>query len=122
MITHTILYVTDQDKSTAFYCELLKINPRLHVPGMTEFELSSQHILGLMPEKGIERLLPELKVSPAGIRAELYIRLHNAKDFFLRGIELGATLVSPMELRNWGDTAGYIMDTDSNIIAFAELV
>lgn len=55
--SHTILYVDDQDKSTAFYTCVLAKQPRLNVPGMTEFDLTGDAVLGLMPKASILRLL-----------------------------------------------------------------
>jgi catechol 2,3-dioxygenase-like lactoylglutathione lyase family enzyme len=56
-MNHFILYVQDQERSTAFYAEVLGMPPELNVPGMTEFRLSTETILGLMPSAGIERIL-----------------------------------------------------------------
>lgn len=39
-----ILFVADQTRSTEFYRKLLDKEPVLEVPGMTEFELSPQHL------------------------------------------------------------------------------
>jgi hypothetical protein len=47
--THLILYVANQSISTEFYSRLLNQKPILNVPGMTEFNLSENTILGLMP-------------------------------------------------------------------------
>ncbi|MEZ4653650.1 MAG: hypothetical protein R3E12_08670 [Candidatus Eisenbacteria bacterium] len=49
--SHLILFVRDQDRSTDFYRHVLDREPRLHVPGMTEFPLPGGAILGLMPER-----------------------------------------------------------------------
>src|SRR3989344_5731939 len=74
MVTEFILYVADQEKSKLFYEKLLAISPSLHVPGMTEFDLSPNCKLGLMPENGIAKILnnktPHLK------RLGRYSRLH----------------------------------------------
>ena len=119
-----IIYVADQKKSKEFYESLLGIKPSLDVPGMTEFDLGESVKLGLMPEKGIARLLSPRMPHPAsgsGIpRCELYIKVENAKKYFQRGLELGATMVSPLMPRDWGDTAGYLADFDGHVIAFAE--
>ena len=124
MIVHTILYVSDQKKSTDFYSSVFKLTPTLNVPGMTEFQLSDKHVLGLMPEKGIKRLLGEKLPDPelaSGIpRAELYIRIESPESFLLRALELGATNLSPMLERDWGDRAGYVMDVDGHVLAFSE--
>ena len=46
--SHFILYVEDQSRSTAFYSRVLAMQPRLHVPGMTEFRLPGGGVLVLM--------------------------------------------------------------------------
>ena len=62
---HFILYVTDQARSTAFYAQVLALSPTLNMPGMTEFTLADQCILGLMPEASIKRLLGNKLPDPA---------------------------------------------------------
>ncbi len=119
-----ILYVADQEESKHFYEELLSLKPSLHVPGMTEFQLSETTKLGLMPENGIAKILENATPHPNtgnGIpRCELYLKVKNAKEYMERGIQLGAKLISPMQQRDWGDNAGYIADADGHVIAFAE--
>jgi len=125
MIVHTILYVADQNRSMEYYKYLLGMEPTLNVPGMTEFKLNKDHILGLMPESGIKRLLGEKIPDPAkgnGIpRAELYLRVSRPEPYFDRAIKLNSPELSPMQERDWGDRACYIMDPDGHIIAFATL-
>ncbi len=62
--THFILYVDDQARSTTFYSQVLDCQPTLNVPGMTEFTLSENTILGLMPIAGIKRLLGDRLPDP----------------------------------------------------------
>ncbi len=123
MICNFILYVRDQDASTEFYRRVLGLEPHLHVPGMTEFQLSSACVLGLMPEKGIKRLLGATIEDPErtnGIaRAEVYLTVEYPEVFLERAIAAGGRLLSPLEPRNWGDKAGYIADSDGHVIAFA---
>ncbi len=124
MIVHTILYVADQDKSRDFYRFVLDIDPTLDVPGMTEFKLSEKHILGLMPEKGIKRLLgeklPDLSKAAGIPRVELYVRVSDPESMFQRAKEIGALELSPMIARDWGDLAGYVLDPDGHVIACAK--
>lgn len=44
-----ILYVSDQRRSAGFYEQVLALQPRLDVPGMTDFILSDGAVLSLMP-------------------------------------------------------------------------
>lgn len=125
IVIEFILYVADQERSTKFYSELLLMEPSLNVPGMTEFRLSSSCKLGLMPEQGIEKILsPKMKRPELGNgipRCELYLKLDNAEEFHNRGIELGAEEISEFQVRDWGDSVGYLADVDGHVIAFAKL-
>lgn len=88
--THLILYVKDQAKSTAFYAHVLDCQPTLDVPGMTEFNLGENCILGLMPVAGIRRLLGESLPDPeqaAGIpRAEVYLLVDDPVAYHQRAL------------------------------------
>lgn len=120
---HFILYVADQERSTAFYVALLGVEPRLHVPGMTEFTLPGGAILGLMPEAGIERLLGPALPSPSlarGVpRAELYLVVQDPDEYQARAVAAGARELSPSQLRSWGHVAAYSLDPDGHVLAFA---
>ena len=121
---HLILYVADQDQSAAFYETVLAQKPRLHVPGMTEFELPGGAVLGLMPNAGIKRLLGEALPDPEaaqGIpRAELYLLVDEPEAWLQRAVGAGARLLSEVQARNWGDSAGYCLDADGHVLAFAK--
>lgn len=126
MITaHTILFVEDQARSTDFYSRALSIEPRLNVPGMTEFEISIGAILGLMPRDSAARLFADtieiVDGSAFGKSAELYLLVDDAADYLRRAIENGASEVSPMSPRSWGHLAGYCLDPDGHVIAFAQI-
>ena len=118
-----ILYVRDQAKSREFYAIALGKAPQLDVPGMTEFELGPGCVLGLMPEKGIKRLLPDMPdpEKASGIpRAEAYLRVPDPAVYHARALAAGARELSPMGPRDWGDKAAYSLDPDGHVIAFAE--
>lgn len=123
MKAHFILYVRDQEQSTKFYSVVLAQEPTLHVPGMTEFALNAECILGLMPERGIKRLLGEALPDPGAgngaPRAEIYLRVENPGSFHRRAVELGAKELSELKPRDWGDLAAYSLDPDGHVIAFA---
>lgn len=128
MINYTefIIYVSNQNKSRDFYKKVLLLEPVLDVNGMTEFQLSENTKLGIMPEAGIAKILGDKTQHPAtgnGIpRCELYLYVDNPAEYYQRAINEGAKEVSPIEARGWGDTVGYLSDLDGHIIAFAEKI
>ena len=119
----TILYVADQNRSCEFYKKVLDIEPVLNVPGMTEFQITENCKLGLMPEKGIAKILKDAVPHPEsgnGIpRCELYLEVDNPEEYFNRSVNYGAKKVSEIIPRDWGDAAGYVADPDGHIVAFA---
>lgn len=123
MQIHIILYVADQARSAAFYRAWLDAEPRLDVPGMTEFHLGDGCVLGLMPAAGIKRLLGAALPDPAaadGIpRAELYLRVDDPAAMHARALQAGALELSPLAARDWGDLAAYALDPDGHVIASA---
>ena len=120
-----ILYVKNQDRSKVFYEKLLQIKPVLDVPGMTEFKLSANLKLGLMPEDSMAKIisskLPHPKTGNGIPRCEIYLKVQDAGIYIERGIEAGCKLISPLQDRDWGDKVGYIADLDGHIIAVAEV-
>lgn len=124
MKAHFILYVRDQVLSAAFYERVLGRTPRLNVPGMTEFELSTGAVLGLMPEAGIERLLgpalPDVRRGDRPPRAELYLVVDSAAAGHARALTAGAVELDAVRPRDWGHLAGYSLDPDGHVLAFAQ--
>lgn len=123
-LIETILYVKDQQASTDFYTKLFRQNPDLNVAGITEFKLSGNCKLGLMPNKGIAQILSDKTPHPDqgdGIpRCELYFYVGNIELEFENATKTGAKLISRIEDRDWGDRVCYFADIDGHIIAFAE--
>ncbi|MFT3892167.1 MAG: VOC family protein [Anaerolineales bacterium] len=124
MKAHFILYVSDQTKSCAFYRNVLGQEPALDVDGMTEFTLNDGAVLGLMPEKGIKRLLGEAISDPSmeqgAPRAELYLLVDEPQSYYERALATGARELSPLVLRDWGDQVAYCEDMDGHVLAFAK--
>ena len=118
-----ILYVADQERSKQFYETILSKKPLLHVPGMTEFQISDDFLLGLMPENGIAKILGNKTQHPEkgnGIpRCELYLIVEAPQAALQMALDAGAKKISDTELRSWGDTVAYCSDPDGHIIAFA---
>ena len=123
MKAHLIFYVADQKAAAAFYTRVLAVKPRLNVPGMTEFDLGQDVVLGLMPEAGIKRLLGDKLPDPgkaAGVpRAELYLLTEDPGAFHRRALENGARELSALAPRDWDHEAAYSLDPDGHVLAFA---
>jgi lactoylglutathione lyase len=118
-----ILYVESQERSKNFYREVLQTEPRLDVPGMTEFMLTDHAVLGLMPENGIAKILAEHTPHPStgnGIpRNEIYLYVDEPANYFERAIKAGGKAISDFQERNWGDSVAYCADPDGHILAFS---
>jgi len=122
---HIILYVSNQEKSTAFYSDLLNLAPSLYVEGMTEYTLNKFTKLGLMPEKSIAKLLPNIpnpKLANGIPKCELYIFVENVSEIFAKALKLGAKELNLPNQRDWGDFVGYASDFDRNILAFSKTI
>lgn len=120
---HFIFYVADQERSAAFYRGVLGSEPRVHVPGMTEFALPGGGVLGLMPEANIRKLLrgvwPVAGRMQGAPRAELYLVVEDPRACHARALAHGARELSPLAARNWGHDAAYALDLDGYVLAFA---
>jgi len=124
MKSYFILYVEDQNASMEFYSKILDMEPTLNIPGMTEFYLTKNSTLGLMPQIGIENLLDN-KISAVpnnveNVKAELYLIVDCIKPYLNRAKLLSAPILSEAEIRGWGDNAAYFLDPDQHVIAIAE--
>ncbi|MFY9307761.1 MAG: VOC family protein [Bacteroidia bacterium] len=123
LLSETILYVADQEKSSQFYRKIFRQVPVLDVPGMTEFEISEGFKIGLMPNKGIAKILANKTPHPdSGIgipRCELYFYVENIQEEFDNALKSGAKLIDSIADRDWGDKVCYFSDPDGHIIAFA---
>jgi hypothetical protein len=80
-LVETILYVHNQEVSSKFYQQILDRKPDLDVPGMTEFIISPNCKIGLMPNKGIANILKDKTPHPESVtgipRCELYLYVDN---------------------------------------------
>ncbi len=126
MTAHFILFVEDQVRSTEFYTLVLAAEPRLNVPGMTEFDLGSDAVLGLMPIAGAGRLIGAQHFAGADKgftpRAELYLIVDSPADHHKRALAAGAREISELSDRDWGHRAAYCFDPDGHVLAFAEVI
>ena len=90
---------------------------------MVEFILSDNCKLGLMPNKGIAKILADKTPHPdkgIGIpRCELYLYVADIQLEYDNALRNGAKLISPISDRDWGEKVCYFSDIDGHIIAFA---
>ncbi|MBK8465946.1 MAG: glyoxalase [Chloracidobacterium sp.] len=122
MKPHFILYVHDQKAATDFYSAVLEAEPRLHVLGMTEFELNDGAVLGLMPAVSASRLVGR-NIDVSGLAenpcAEIYLIVDDPSAFHSRALQNGGTEISPLKERDWGHDAAYSTDLSGHVLAFA---
>ena len=122
MKPHFILYVHDQKVATDFYAAVLGIEPRLNVPGMTEFELNDGAVLGLMPATSAARLLRR-DIDVSGLAenqcAEIYLIVDDPSAFHLRALQNGGAEISSLKMRDWGHEVAYSADLSGHVLAFA---
>lgn len=122
--SHFILYVEDQEKSTGLYTRLFDREPDLFVPGMTEFHIGENIVIGLMPKKGITRIT-EGKFTPSRnghnkINCELYFLTSDITPYKERALKENLTIISDVRIQDWGHKTFYFTDYDNNVIVFAE--
>jgi predicted enzyme related to lactoylglutathione lyase len=122
----TILFVSDQTKSKQFYQTILALDTTINVPGMTEFTISKDYSLGLMPGESILKILENTIPDPhnaTGIpRCELYLFVDNPTKRLQLVEKNGGKIVSEVALRPWGDEVGYGLDPDGHLIALAKSI
>ncbi len=121
-----ILYVADRARSRDFYKSILGYDPVVDVPGMTEFQLNEFCKLGLMPEKGIAKILKNKTQPPAsgnGIpRCELYLMVDDPAQSMKFALKNGAIGVSNAKVHVWRHKVAYVQDPDGHIVAFAKVL
>ena len=122
-MNETFLISKKSSSHSAIYQKVLGEKPTLDVPGMTMFNLPCNVQLGLMPENGIAPILGNSVPHPStgsGIpRSELYLLVESPEGFMQRLVEAGGKVLSTLQERPWGDTAGYGADLDGHVLAFA---
>lgn len=124
MHSMTLLYVADQSQSREFYSTLFDVTPELDVESITEFIINDTMKMGILDEKWIATLIGDALPSPtsgSGIpRVELYIFVDDPEVMYTKAISLGATAISEVSRRNWGQIVGYVADFDGHVLAFAK--
>lgn len=79
--------------------------------------------LGLFERTGYAQLVGAEPVEPENGRVApgyLYVRVEDAAETGRRLEEAGATPLSPLARRSWGETAAWFADPDGNVVAVAD--
>lgn len=120
---HFILDTDDLGKSRMFYSLLFDTEPIVDENNIVEFEIVPGVILGLQTAGLKDKLFDadiysKYRNSKSG-SSELYIECINAEEMHKKALSLGCLELSPFSKRNWGAEAGYSINHDGHILAFA---
>lgn len=121
----TILAVRDLARSRALYCAILDgWRVVVEVPPYVELESPSGMRLGLYVRAGFGQnvgtvpvLIGESELAPS----EIYLSVDDPRAYVARALAHGATLLSDVAPRAWGDEAGYVRDPDGHVVALARI-
>jgi predicted enzyme related to lactoylglutathione lyase len=120
-----ILAVSDLARSVEFYRYVFGWQRTVDTQFYVEFELKNGLGLGLYQREGFARNVGQMPVSLAQTElasTEIYFRTHEPHAFIARLEQIGARILSPISLRDWGDEAAYFSDSDGNVIVIARAI
>jgi len=119
----TILAVRDLARSVALYREVLEgWKVTVTSPPYVELEAEGGMRLGLYLRAGFGRNVGKVPVLVGGgelVPAELYLACDDPRAALARALAHGATLLSDVAVRDWGDEVGYVRDPDGHVLAFS---
>ncbi len=120
----TILAVDDLEKSKEFWSTIFEWEITVDVPVYKEFVQSNGQRLGIYKRENFALnvgrkpyKIPESELAPV----ELYFHSYNPEKIMKRAEKIGAEILSPISLREWGDEVGYFCGPDGIVIAIARL-
>ena len=119
-----IFAVADLGRSLAFYDTAFDWprNPRIDYSNYVELFPSDGGTLGLFEREGFAGTVgaEPLRVENGGVPpAYVYVRVDDVDDAIGRITTAGGRPLSPLRLREWGETAAWFADPDGNVIAVA---
>lgn len=118
----TILSVADLERSAAFYDAAFGWPRRVDVPVYVEYGLPDGARVGLYQRDALASIVgrpPEVVPSEALVAAELYLHVADPAAAAARLLEAGATPLSPLGPRGWGDEAAYLRSPEGHILVVA---
>ena len=120
---HVVLAVSDVERSKAFYGQAFGWQPHLEWPeSYAELDLPGDDWLGLYRRDGFARSAGAAPAQPRPgeqTGTELYVRVNDLDEAIRRLRRAGATRLSALGPREWGDEAAYFADPDGNVVAVA---
>jgi predicted enzyme related to lactoylglutathione lyase len=117
-----ILAVSDLARSVEFYSRAFDWRETVNTPAYVEFELRPGLGVGLYQREGFARNVGQM---PSSVpleeltSTEIYFRTQDPHKLIAQLEQVGARVLSPMALRDWGDVAAYFADPDGNVIVVA---
>ena len=118
----TILAVDDLARAKRFYSEAFGWPRSVDDPVYAEFAIPGGMRLGVYERVGFGRntgqtpaRIPTGELSPT----ELYFYVDDLPSAITRMKNAGARELSPLAVRDWGDTAAYFADADGNVLVLA---
>ncbi|NLM44368.1 MAG: VOC family protein [Clostridiales bacterium] len=99
------------------------MEPLMDVPGMTEFKLADNMLLGIMPSEGIKNMMDikTIKHWKEGEipKCQIYLPVDEPDDYYNRVVKAGGIGIIEGKSTPWGGYIAYCMDLDGNLLAFA---
>jgi catechol 2,3-dioxygenase-like lactoylglutathione lyase family enzyme len=117
-----ILAVSDLARSIEFYRGVFDWRQTVETPFYVEFELGPGLGVGLYQREGFARNVGQMPSPvPTGelTSTEIYFRTQHPHKLIAKLDQVGARVLSPIALRDWGDEAAYFADPDGNVIVIA---
>jgi predicted enzyme related to lactoylglutathione lyase len=118
-----VIFVKNQEKSRDFYMEVLGMEPFMDVPGVTEFKLDDNMLLGIMPSEGVKNMMDIKTINhwEAGEtpKCQIYLPVDEPDEYYNRAIKAGGIGIIEGKSTPWGGYICYCMDLDGNLLAFA---
>lgn len=118
----TLFAVAEVERSAAFYDAAFGWPRQVDVPVYVEYGLPDGSRVGLYQRDALGGIVgrpPEVVGAGGLASAELYLHVDDPTSAVARLIVAGATLLSPLGPRGWGDEAAYFRSPDGHIVVVA---
>ena len=116
----TILAVEDLARAREFYERAFGWTPKVAFPVYAEYAVTGGASLGLYERRSFGKNTGRVpaRVAPGEIAGtEVYFRVDDLEGTIDRLTLAGASTLSPLALRPWGEEVAYFADLDGNVVA-----